>query len=162
VGFVAVGSHPRYAKPRPGSPQSVRRQRDSDGQGLAALILAIALLGGLGAAIPLVIGSTSGPRTDQELPSQRASAPQGAASDIQAAATTCEVDYQAAQTAVETYEAINGRPPASMADLQTVLRGPISSTRFSITINRARPGEIDVAAGGRPPQPGSANCAYAR
>jgi hypothetical protein len=136
--------------------------RSSGGQGLAALILAVAVLGGLGAAIPLLVGGASGRQAGQAVPLPGANTPPGAAADIQgAAAATCLADYQMVQTAVEEYEAVNGRQPASMADLQTVLDGPITSTRFAITINEANPGEIDVAAGGRPPQPGAANCAHA-
>jgi hypothetical protein len=140
----------------------VGRKRDSVGQGLAALILAVAVLGGLAALIPLLTSGTSGHHADQVLAPQVASRPQGAAADIQAAgATTCRVDYQAVQNAVQEYEAMNGRPPASLAELQTVLQGPIASSRFAITINSGHPGEIDVSAPGHPAEAGSGNCAYA-
>jgi hypothetical protein len=108
------------------------------------------------------MGGSRGHQSDQNLPVQGSNTPQKAIADFQgAAAATCQVGYQTAQTAVEEYRAVNGRPPGSMAELQTVLRGPIASTRFTITIDMVHPGQIDVAAGGHAPQPGPANCAYA-
>lgn len=164
MGFGPVDSPSSNPSPAtPGCHIRPGRQRDSSGQGLAALILAVAVLGGLAAMIPLLTSGTSGHQTaDQVLSPQAAGTPQGAATDIRgAAATTCRVDYQAVQTAVQEYAAINGRPPASMAELQTILHGPMASTRFAITIDIAHPGEVEVAAGGHPAQAGPGNCAYA-
>ncbi len=129
----------------------------------------MAVLAGLGASIPFLVGGSAGHQSGQDLPIEGASTPQGAAADLQAgapadlsaaAAATCEADYQAVQAAVQEYQAVNGRPPGSMAQLQSVLQGPVASSRFTIVIDRAH-GQIDVALGGHPPRQGPANCAYA-
>jgi hypothetical protein len=126
------------------------------------LILAVAVLGGLAAAISFLMAGSSTHQSNQGLPLPAANTPRGAAADIQGAAiATCRVDYQEVQTAVDAYEAMNGRPPASLAQLGTILQDPLSSSRFTITINEAHPGQIEVAAAGHPPEPGPANCAYA-
>lgn len=48
-----------------------------------------------------------------------------------------------------------------MASLQSLLTNPVTSSRFTITIDPHDPGQVDVAAGAHPAQAGDGNCAYA-
>jgi hypothetical protein len=134
------------------------------GAGLIGLIVAVAILGGLAAAVLVSRGSDTGARLGGALkPTQTPSASPGAAApDIAAAANaTCRADYQAVNTGVSYYQALNGHAPADIAALGSLLKDPVASPRFTITINPQHPGQVEVATPGHPASPGDGNCAYA-
>jgi hypothetical protein len=126
-------------------------------------LVALVILGGLGAAA--LVSQTSGgsaPASQPTAPTIINASPSKAATDIQVAAViTCRSDYGAVVAAVSYYEALNGKPPADMAQLKPIIRQSINSTRFSIRINPAKPGQVEVAAGGHEATPGDGNCGYA-
>ena len=133
------------------------------GHSLVGLLIALALLGGL-AATALVFQASGAKEQGRQSAATSTvnSSPGNAAADIQAAAAvTCRADYEAMVTAVSEYAALNGKQPVDMAQVAPTMRQPISSTRFSITINPTKPGEVEVAAGGHPSVPDEGNCAYA-
>jgi hypothetical protein len=134
----------------------------SAGRALLGLVVAAGILGVLAAGFLVSqahAGLTGGAATS--LPSLQSSHV-GAAGDIDAASEiACKSDYAAVNAAVSAYEILNGKPPESMAALGSMLRGPVSSSRFRIVINPARPGQVEVAGGGQPPQPGDGACADA-
>jgi hypothetical protein len=135
----------------------------SSGHGLIGLLIATLVLGVLAVVViggEGAVGSGNHRRTSQTFIS--AAAPGNAAANLQAsAAAACRTDYQAVTSAVSYYEVLNGRPPDNMTALRSVLRDPVSSSRFSITIDPARPGQVDVAAGDHPAAPGDGNCTFA-
>jgi hypothetical protein len=133
------------------------------GRSLVGLLIALALLGGLGAAALVSQASNGSSQSRQPTaPTTINASPSKAATDIQVAAVmTCRSNYGAVVAAVSYYEALNGKPPAEMAQLAPIIRQSVSSTHFSITINRAQPGQVEVAAGGHQAAPGDGNCAYA-
>jgi hypothetical protein len=133
------------------------------GYGFVGLLLTVLLLGGLAAVVMVAMGGSSRDHNLAISPIQAPSAGQGgAASDIAAAASVaCRADYQAVSNAASYYQAMNGKAPATMASLGSFLKDPVTSSRFAITINPARPGQVEVAAGGYSAAPGDGNCAYA-
>jgi hypothetical protein len=121
----------------------------------------IGVLGLLAAVLLIAQGAGGSGRQEPSPWPNIQSSPTHGITDIQAAAAVaCRSDYAAVTAAVSEYEALNGKPPTNMAALRPVLTSPANSTEF--IINPTRPGEIEVAAAGHPPQPGDANCAYAR
>jgi hypothetical protein len=133
------------------------------GRSLVGLVIVLGLLGVLGAAALISqTGSSKGQQPGQSPASTINASPRRAATDIQAAAAaTCRADYGAVVSAASYYEVLNGKPPTTVAELTTVIKEPVSSTRFAITINPAHPGQVEVAAGGHAAAPGDGNCAYA-
>jgi hypothetical protein len=127
------------------------------------LLIALALLGGLGAAALVSQASNgSSPAGQHITPTTINASPTKGATDIQIAAViTCRSNYGAVVSAVSYYEALNGKPPAEMAQLAPIIRQSLSSSRFTITIDRAHPGQVEVAAGGHGAAPGDGNCDYA-
>ena len=88
--------------------------------------------------------------------------PSHASSDIsEAAQAACQADYQAVQSAVSEYEALTGRPPTSMSALASIVRDPVSTYFYDITIDPHHPGQIEVATPGRPSRPGEVGCTSA-
>jgi hypothetical protein len=79
-----------------------------------------------------------------------------------AAVQACRADYQVVEVAVGYYEAEDGSPPRSVRALDPWLHRARQSPGFNITIDPHHPGLVEVAAEGRSPSPGEANCAYAR
>jgi hypothetical protein len=137
-------------------------------------VLAVGILAGLGAAV-LVSEGGSGRQPPGLVPSlNAASSPRESQSLIGSAAqTVCMSDYAAVSAAAAAYETLYGKPPANLAMLSTILKdpvglkkpvdpkNPVGSTGFSITINPDTPGQVEVSAGGHPPQPGDDACRYA-
>ncbi len=140
----------------------MRRSSDA-GRSLVALLVALALLGGL--ATTALVSQPNGSKNQGHQTSATTAvnaSPSNAATDIRAAAAvTCRADYEAVDTAVSEYAAVNGKWPTDMKQVAAMTREPITSTRFEITINPAKPGQVEVAAGGHPALPGDDNCAYA-
>jgi hypothetical protein len=132
------------------------------GRGLIGLVLVLGILGALGAVV-LVMGGSGGRDlpTGTALPTLKSPSHSGAAILSDAANVVCKADYAAVSAAVSDYETLNGKPPASMAALGSILKDPGSSSRFSIIINPNSPGQVEVAAGGHPAQPGDRACAFA-
>ena len=141
----------------------MRGGRPSSGFGAVGLLAAIAVLAGVAAlTLGLSHGSSSGTH------GHGAGAPVGtlgtspgaAAGDISAAArATCQTDYQAVQQAADAYAAEHGHPPASVSDLSGILRDPVTSPYFTISIGPT--GQVDVAAAGHVAASGAGNCAFA-
>jgi hypothetical protein len=118
-----------------------------------------------GVAVIVLFAENRATGRDKGNPSQTTlnASPSRAAADIQnAAASTCQADYAAVSAAVSYYQTLNGTPPTSMDGLRSFLKDPVTSTRFTITIDPTHPGVVEVAAGGRPAEPGNGNCLYAR
>jgi hypothetical protein len=137
-------------------------RRDDCGRSLIGLLVALALLGGLAAVVLLSQASGAKDQGNQSTGTTINASPNKAAVDIQAAAgVTCRTDYKAVVTAVSEYAALNGKQPTAIGQVAPMMRQPITSTRFVISINPARPGQVEVAAGGHPAASGNCNCAYA-
>jgi hypothetical protein len=136
------------------------------GMGLLGLILALGILGGLSAmAVVGLSGSTLPDTSELTLPTP---APSDASqmshgSDNNAAAVAaCRSDYQAVQSAASVYRVLNGADATRMRDLQSILKDPVTSPYFIISIDPQNPGVIEVATSGHAARPGDGNCAYAR
>lgn len=145
----------------------VALRRDSGGKergaSLIGLLLVVVILGGLAAvAIVATNSETSLPSVGTKGASTTTLAPgsSGAASDISAAASTaCRANYEALNSALQAYEAINGHAPSSIAALQSELKDPVSSRYYTFGLNAQ--GQVTVATKGHPAGPGDANCAFA-
>ena len=59
------------------------------------------------------------------------------------------------------YQVLHGKPPGNIAALVSMLRDQITSSYYTITLDPARAGAVEVATPGHPATPGDANCAYA-
>jgi hypothetical protein len=153
------------------------RTRPDHGVSLVALVVVVAVLGGMAAIVVSKLGASSGLNPEQlpsvTLPVSHTPATtsgkkpiaSGSAgiSDISAAvAAACRADYEAATEAAAEYDALNGRAPATLAQLESFLKDPLTSASFTISVDPQIPGQLEVAAPGHPAEPGSANCAYAR
>jgi hypothetical protein len=133
---------------------------------LIGVLLTLLVLGGLAIvvlmALPSATGSskaTSGAGATALLPGNAAPS---VGNDITAAsAATCHANYAAAKSAIDVYEAEHGTLPTTIAEVQTLLRDPLSTNRFTITIDPRRPGELQVATNAHPAADGDTNCAYA-
>lgn len=122
------------------------------------------VLAGMGAAALTISqgGSGGGHRGPLEAsPGTTVSAsPAAAAGDIAAAAAAaCRAGYVTLDQALSYYQAVNGHPPASMADLARMVRGMEDSTGYTFVLGAD--GRLEVATAGHPASPGDANCAYA-
>jgi len=151
------------------APTSSARHQASDrdrGVALVAVLVVIAILGGLSVALLAVNSSGSSGKGSSSLPpvagkSIQAS-PGAAGADISAAAIeACRADVGIVNEAVSEYEAVQGQPPRTMADLSGMLKGLVASSRFTILINSARPGQVEVSTPDHAPAPGDTNCAFA-
>jgi len=154
------------------------RSRPEGGQSLVALVVVLAVLGGMAAIVVSKVGTSNGVNPEQlpalnlpgSLPASTtatASKPSSngvaSTSDITAAAAVaCRTDYEAVAQAASEYQALYGQRPASMAELQSFLKDPLTSAYFTITIDPHVPGSIEVATPGHPAQAGDSNCEYAR
>jgi hypothetical protein len=113
-------------------------------------------------ALPSTTGSskaTSGAGAVALLPGN---AQPSAGNDILAAsAAACHANYATATSAVNIYQAEHGTLPTSIAEVQTLLRDPLSTNRFTIAIDPRHPGELQVSTPGHPAADGDTNCGYA-
>jgi hypothetical protein len=131
---------------------------------LLGLLLTLAIVGALSAAIPLLADRSSGnPDTVTVTPPGRSTSISGstnaAGSDIAAAeVSACRTNYQAAETALSDYEAEEGSRPTKISEVQALIRDPLSSAFFQITIDPLRPGSLEVATPGHAASDGDANC----
>jgi hypothetical protein len=149
-------------------PQKWSPRHDSDlGAALLGVLLTLLILGGLAAGLLISLPTTtsSGPNANPGSASV-ASLPGGATpalgNDITAAsAVACRANFAAAQTAVGLYHAERGALPTTIGEVQPLLRDPLSTNRFTITIDPSHPGLLEVATPGHPAVDGNANCAYA-
>jgi hypothetical protein len=124
-----------------------RPQSGSSAIGLLAVVAVLAVIVGV------VLAATGG---DHKSPG---ASPRSASSDIAGAArVTCRTDYQAVRQAVDAYTAQHGQAPASMSDLAGLLRDPVTSAYFTISIGPG--GQVEVAAPGHTASPGDGNCDY--
>jgi hypothetical protein len=132
------------------------------GRGLIGLVVAMAILGGIVAAV-LFTQTDPGPSSKSKSGQTTIDAsPRRGASDIQGAAVTaCRANYEAAAAAASYYQTLYGKPPAGISDLRSIPRDSVSSSRFTISIDPGHPGQVEVAAGGHPAVQGDTNCAYA-
>ena len=136
--------------------------------GIGGLVGLLAVLVILGLTVGIVL-ATQGGNPDRLpgslpvtlIPGSGAVPPAGSLID-QAAVAACREDYLAAQTAVEVYQVEHGTLPTSTAQIKGMLRAPLGSRSFSITIDPHRPGTLQVVAGSHPAVDGEGNCAYAR
>jgi hypothetical protein len=135
---------------------------------LIGLLLTVAIVAGLAAGIPLLVG-TGGGRSVSTLPlgAPRGLAPGvsvssqgGAGSDLATAdKAACLTNYEAAESGVAAYEAQTGHSPKSIEQVQALVKDPISSAMFSITIDPRKPGQLEVATRSHAASDGSVNCA---
>jgi hypothetical protein len=113
-------------------------------------------------ALPSATGSskaTSGAGAIALLPGNAAPS---VGNDITAAsAATCHANFSAATSAVNIYQAEHGTLPTTIAEVQTLLRDPLSTNRFTITIDPRHPGELQVATPTHRAADGDTNCGYA-
>lgn len=129
--------------------------------GAVGLLVALVVMAGM-AAIVLGVSHNSGGGHSVGSASlgTLSAAPSAAEGDIAAAArATCRADFDAVQQAADAYTAEDGHPPASMADPSGMLRDPVTSTHFTISVGAG--GRIEVATTGHAAAPGSGNCSYA-
>lgn len=78
-----------------------------------------------------------------------------------AAVVACRTDYQAVLAAVGYYRAEKGTYPRDLASLRPWFRDPVTSPYFTISLDFATPGVVEVSTPGHPASPGDANCAFA-
>lgn len=138
------------------------RAASDAGASLISLLIALALLGGLaGVVLTAQLGTSASKPTSQipHLPSV-GPAPANAGPDIKASAIeACKANYQAANEAEATYEAVNGHPPPNINAIQPMLKDPVNGVGFQITLDQS--GRVLVATAGHPASVGDANCTYA-
>jgi len=142
--------------------------RSDTGRSLIGLALVLAILGGMAVFVVSKMGGSSG-LNPEELPSvtlPHATSPASGDSPLggyvnAAAGAACRSDYQAVTQAAATYAALHGRPPATMAAIESFFTSPITSPYFSISIDSGKPGTVEVATAGHPAVLGDTNCAYA-
>ena len=145
---------------------SERGVRPDSGRGLVGLLVAIVILAGMAAA---VLGNQNGSGGDHEGRSSAGgaattidSSPVKAASDVsEGAQVACRTNYQAVTEAVAEYQVLHGRAPGDLAALAAMLRDPVTSAYYSITVDPTSPGAVEVATPEHPAAPGDTNCAYA-
>ena len=122
------------------------------------------VLAGMGAAVLAYSrdGSGGGHRGAlQASPGTTVSATPGAAAgDIAAAAAAaCRASYTAVSAAADYYATLNGHPASSIEALSPMLKDPLTSTHWTLSMSPT--GQLEVATAGHPATPGDANCAYA-
>ena len=132
------------------------------GAALVSLLVVMVILGGLVAVVLLAESGSPDSRPSIQVPQLPSVgvAPANAGPDINAAAVeACKANFQTVHEAVDAYEASNGRPPHSIADIQAMLRDPVDGVGFQITVNHT--GEVEVATAGHSAVVGDTNCNYA-
>ena len=134
------------------------------GTGLIGLLFVLLVLGVAGAAALISLnGGTTGSGSIPHVPSITTPSGQfGVASDISAAAiAACQANYSAASQTITLYQAEHGQLPTTNAEVQSYLKDPLSTKRFSISIDGAHPGQLQVSVPGHPVSDGPSNCAFA-
>jgi hypothetical protein len=136
-----------------------RRLKAQRGASLLGLVVVLFALGIAGVAVVVSLdrNTTSSHITLPTAPGQSQSAGASASPIQAAAAVSCRSNYQAVESALQEYEALNGHPPATLADLRGMLKDPPSSPDYMISI---RNGTVDVSTTGHPATPGMANCSF--
>ena len=147
--------------PRNRSSRRKSTNHSDSGRGFIGLLVVMCILGGLAAVVLSSQGGTNGHRNSSSTSVVNASPANAAANISSAAVTACRANYQAVTAAVSEFEVLNGRPPKAMSDLSSMLKDQPSSAYFTITVDSAHPGQVDVATQGHPAAPGDGNCAYA-
>jgi type II secretory pathway pseudopilin PulG len=151
-------------------PHPLTRGGVERGAGLIGLLVALVVLGGLAAAAVMSLQGTTASRTDLDgqsaAPLPRAAGPgpaPTAGNNILSvsAQETCRANFAAAQAAVGVYEAEQGEPPTTISQVQALVRDPLSTDRFTITIDPLHAGELQVATPGHPAKDGDSNCDFA-
>ena len=143
--------------------------RQDHGASLVGLVVVVVTIGVLAAAVLISVqNGSSGPGSMPSLPTSRApgagySSPTSASphslSQISVAEiAACRTSYSAAERAVQAYRALHGQLPTSTAEIQSYLRDSLSTSRFAITIDPARPGHLQVSTAGRSASGGPGNC----
>lgn len=120
------------------------------------------VLGGLAAVVLLSL--PGGSPTSHRGPAssgQGLSASSPATQLSAAAQQACLADFQTLSDAMTEYQVEHGVLPASVAQLQPLVRGSLSSGGFSLLIDPAHPGRLEVQTPGHPATAGSGNCRYA-
>lgn len=135
-------------------------------RGAAALGLLVVLLvlGGLACVVIIAQpggGSKLGTSTGTASSQLNASSANASTNTSAAAEVSCRTDYEIASQAVSYYETLNGHPPKDTADLSTLIKDPLSSPYFTISIDPYLAGQVDVATKGHVSSPGDGNCSYA-
>ncbi len=131
------------------------------GYGLVAVLVTVVVLGGLAAAVVTSLpGGGSGTGRSGPGTTGLAAAPPPAQFNA-AAQQACVANYQALESAVSEYQVETGSLPTSVAQLSSSLRGNPSTGQFTLTIDQAHPGQIQVQTPGRGPTDGDGNCRYA-
>ena len=153
--------------------RSLQARRCDKGAGALGLLAAVAVLAAISVAVVsslpgagTVAGTGHGGPADGRLatPSGPARTTGAALGTVigSAAMQACRADYQAVEAAVGYYRAEDGSLPGSVRALDPWLHHAAQFPGFSITIEPRHPGVVEVAAEGRSPSPGEANCAYAK
>jgi hypothetical protein len=133
------------------------------GLGLIGVLVGLVILAGMAAAVLASQGGAGGDHQTHSTQTTIDASPAKGAADISAAAqATCRTDYSAAAEAASEFQTLNGRPPASLAELEPFFKDPLTSSAFTITVSSDVAGQLEVETPGHPAQPGDANCAYAR
>ena len=135
--------------------------RPERGAGLIALLIGVVVMGGLAVLVlQLNGGSSTGGRTGRSTPNSLSPAPGQAAVNINASErAACTSDYQSVSLAVDVYTSENGKPPTDISDVQPMLKDPVTSPSFTISVTAT--GKVAVATPGHPAAPGPGNCNFA-
>lgn len=129
----------------------------------------ILVVGGLAAIAAIAIASFSATASNvrshgMSLPvfhPESSQSPRTATTNNPASVAVCRTDFQAASTAVSEYEALNGRPPIAITSIADMLKDPLGNPNFTIEVDPAGTGTVEVATPGHPSSPGDVNCDYA-
>jgi type II secretory pathway pseudopilin PulG len=134
----------------------------AEGYGLAGLLVALLVLGGLAAVVLVALPDWGTGRTSGSKGPIPSIANQPAQAQIAAAAQqACFANYDALQQAISVYQVEHGSLPTSTAEVQANFRGSLSTPEFNLGIDPARPGQIQVQTNGHPASDGNGNCRYA-
>ena len=132
------------------------------GASAVGLLVTLLVLGGIaGAVFALQPGTKTSPGAAKTATTINASPAKAGSNISQAAQEACQTNYQAVQTAVSAYEALHSQHPATMKELASMIRGPVSTYFYAITIDPHHPGRIDVSTPGHAETPGDAACRFA-
>lgn len=132
------------------------------GASAVGLLVTLLVLGGIaGAVFALQPGTKTSPGAAKTATTINASPAKAASNISQAAQEACQSNYQAVQTAVSEYEALHSQPPATMKELASMIRSPVSTYFYAFTIDPHHPGQVDVSTPGHAATPGEAGCRYA-
>jgi hypothetical protein len=141
-----------------------KRAEGSSGFGLLGIILTVLALCGL-AAVAIAAANTDTKTVSDSisgLPSLTLPNRVGGSNIVGAAAEiACRTEYATVEQAVSVYQEIDGKPPSSLTQIAQILKDPLTSSHFTISIDLRHPGQVDVATTGHPARGGDSNCSYA-